>query len=91
MPIDSRDKRASTISIIPAIYIMPDPDGTISQADRQQLAYAYCGIAAAFEIMKRFVRAVISGRAPRAVLGSARGPRAAIALRKPGAEYNPLR
>ena len=91
MPIDSRDKRASAISIYPAIYIMPDPDGAISQADRQHLAYAYCGIAAGFALIVRFIRAVLSGRAPGAVWGSLRGPRAAITLRKPVADFNPLK
>ena len=91
MSLDSRDKRASAISIIPATYIMPDPDGTILQADRQQLAYAYRGITAAVALVQRFIRAMLSGMAPGTVWGSLRGPRATIALRKPGADFNPLR
>lgn len=47
MAIDTRNKRASAIgidSIRPHVY--PNPDGSLNQADRQQIAYKYSGILA---------------------------------------------
>ena len=48
MAIDSRDKRASAIAfVLPFIAIGATPDGDItSEADRQQMAWSYRGIAA---------------------------------------------
>lgn len=48
MAVDDRDKRASAIGIgQPTVPILPNPDADDeSQADRQQLAYAYAGILA---------------------------------------------
>lgn len=47
MAVDSRSKRASSVQILMPWVIAPVlPDGTISQADRQHIAYAYSGILA---------------------------------------------
>lgn len=47
MAVDTRDKRASCLGIAgtPA-FVAHNPDGSFSQADRQQAAYAYRGILA---------------------------------------------
>lgn len=45
--LDTRNKRGSAIGfdqMRPGIY--PNPDGTLGQADRQQIAYKYPGILA---------------------------------------------
>lgn len=43
--IDSREKRASAIGLMrPWMLVLPAPDGTISQADRQQVDFSYSGI-----------------------------------------------
>jgi hypothetical protein len=47
MPLDSRNKRASALGIgLAALVVLPAPDGTVVQADRQQVAYCYAGISA---------------------------------------------
>ena len=47
MPIDSRNKRFSLLGLAMAsLAVLPAPDATIDQADRQQLAYCYSGILA---------------------------------------------
>ena len=47
MAVDTRNKRASAISIgLPWRGLLPEPDGTIDQADRQQVALVYVGILA---------------------------------------------
>lgn len=47
MAIDTREKRAAAIMAgLPFIVITPLADGTISAADRQQMAHVYPGIAA---------------------------------------------
>ena len=51
MPIDSRDKRASAISVtLPWRGMLPVPDGTLVQGDRQQVALMYRGILASAAI-----------------------------------------
>lgn len=48
MPIDTRNKRASAIfPLLPFRGMLPAPDGTIGQADRQQVVFLYAGILAA--------------------------------------------
>lgn len=45
MPIDSRDKRASSLLVgLPFGRVFPVPDGTITEADFEQEAYLYRGI-----------------------------------------------
>lgn len=45
--LDTRNKRASAIAFdVRWGHIYPNPDGTISDADRQQIAYKYPGISA---------------------------------------------
>lgn len=45
--LDTRNKRGSAIGIdFPWVHIYPNPDGSISQLDRQQIAYKYEGISA---------------------------------------------
>ena len=47
MAVDSRNKRASVLGFgLAALLVMPAPDGTIDQADRQHVAYSYPGITA---------------------------------------------
>ncbi len=46
--LDTRAKRASAIGIdSPTLHVYPNPDGTISQTDRQQIAWKYPAISAA--------------------------------------------
>lgn len=52
MAVDSRQKRTSMISLgrrLPWFrrFTLPVPDGTIGDADKQQLVHMYSGIAAA--------------------------------------------
>lgn len=50
MPVDTRDKRASVLGLAVATFalVLPNPDGAaLTQADRQQTAFSYAGIAAA--------------------------------------------
>ena len=45
--LDSRSKRASSVSILLAFVLAPVlPDGTIGQGDRQHIAWSYSGILA---------------------------------------------
>ncbi len=45
--MNTANKRASAIGIALAVrLVLPVPDGTIDQADRQQVAYSYAGILA---------------------------------------------
>ena len=45
--LDTREKRASGVHVsLPWRGLLPLPDGTVSQADRQQTATFYAGIAA---------------------------------------------
>ena len=47
MPVDSRDKRSSAINVgSPWRALLPVPDGTIGQADRQHVPFMYRGITA---------------------------------------------
>jgi hypothetical protein len=47
MAVDSRSKRASSVSIMLPFVLAPVlPDGTIAQADRQHIAFSYSGILA---------------------------------------------
>lgn len=46
MAVDTRDKRASVLGLgLASLLVVPSP-GTITQPDRQQVAYCYRGIAA---------------------------------------------
>jgi hypothetical protein len=45
--MNTRNKRASALGIgLAALVVLPAPDATIAQADRQQVAYSYAGISA---------------------------------------------
>lgn len=45
--MDTRNKRASALGFaLAALVILPAPDATVSQDDRQQAAFSYSGIAA---------------------------------------------
>lgn len=47
MALDSRNRRASALGIgLAALVVLPAPDGTITQADRQHVAFCYAGIEA---------------------------------------------
>lgn len=47
MAIDTATKRASAINVgMPALRLLPIPDGTVGQADRQHVALLYGGILA---------------------------------------------
>ena len=47
MALDTANKRGSAISTAREwIVVLPQPDGAISQADRQQIAWVYAGILA---------------------------------------------
>lgn len=46
--LDTRSKRASSVQIlVPALTAPVLPDGTLSQGDRQHIAWSYSGILAA--------------------------------------------
>ena len=48
MAIDTRNRRASAIGLGLAVtLVLPAPDGAVTAADRQQVAYAYAGLTAA--------------------------------------------
>jgi hypothetical protein len=56
MALDSRNKRGSALGIgLAALVVLPAPDGAIAQADRQQAAYSYAGIAAGALFTYNFV------------------------------------
>jgi hypothetical protein len=60
MPIDSRDKRSSAIMPnLPWRNMLPAPDGSWNQADRQHVALMYRGIlaggAAAAVTLRKFM------------------------------------
>lgn len=44
--LDTRNKRGSAINIDRCARLWPNPDGTVGQADRQQVAFKYAGILA---------------------------------------------
>lgn len=45
--MDTRNKRASALGVgLAFALVLPAPDGTVEQADRQQTAYSYAGISA---------------------------------------------
>lgn len=47
MALDTRNKRASAFGWgLACCLVLPNPDGTIDAADRQQVALCYAGIAA---------------------------------------------
>jgi hypothetical protein len=47
MAVDTRNKRASVIGIAAVLAaVLPAPDATVAQADRQHVAYCYSGIEA---------------------------------------------
>lgn len=61
--MDTRSKRASSVNILLSMTLAPVlPDGTISQADRQHIAWSYSGITAA--------DAVVGIRSKHGLLGS---------------------
>ena len=48
MPVDTRDKRNSAIYLTqPWRSMIPNPDATVSQPDRQHVPWLYSGITAA--------------------------------------------
>lgn len=54
--INTRNKRASAIGLaFTALSILPAPDGAVSQADRQQVAYTYAGLSAGQLIVYDFI------------------------------------
>lgn len=43
--MDTRNKRASAVGFaLATLLVLPAPDGTVVQADRQHVSYAYAGI-----------------------------------------------
>ncbi len=49
--MDSRNKRASALGFaLAALVILPAPDATVIQGDRQQVAFSYAGINAGVAI-----------------------------------------
>jgi hypothetical protein len=44
--VDTRDKRASAMNVGGTDLVLPNPDGTISDADRAHLAGVYRGLTA---------------------------------------------
>ena len=47
MALDTRNKRASVLGVtLVALVILPAPDASMAQADRQQVAVCYAGISA---------------------------------------------
>ena len=44
--LDTRSKRASSVSILGLLLAPPLPDGAIGQGDRQHIAFSYSGILA---------------------------------------------
>lgn len=47
MAVDTATKRASVLGFtLAARLVLPIPDGTIGQADRQHVAYSYAGLTA---------------------------------------------
>ncbi len=45
--LDTAAKRSSAVGIAqPYVFLMPTPDGSVSQADRQDIAFSYSGILA---------------------------------------------
>lgn len=67
--MNTTNKRASAIGIGLAIrLVLPVPDASIAQADRQQVAYSYAGIRAdALSVLKICSTAVVSLNPVRAV------------------------
>lgn len=61
MAVDTKDKRASVAQELGGLFIeiLPDPDGTIDQGDRQQTAVCYRGILAAIIPVVATVRDII--------------------------------
>jgi hypothetical protein len=52
MAIDTRSKRSSAVNVgSPWRSLYPAPDGTVAQADRQQIALLYSGILAAAPVI----------------------------------------
>ena len=57
--IDTQAKRMSVIGLnMPVPSLLPEPDGTISDADRQHLLWLYSGIAIA-EIVRKVIEFVV--------------------------------
>ncbi len=52
MAVDTKQKRASAIGVRWAwLPILPDADGSVSQADRQDVAFTYTGILSASPVV----------------------------------------
>jgi len=60
MAIDTAAKRVSATSVMAPGRILPFPDATIGQADRQTVAYSYGGILAAAAVISAFLHEKIS-------------------------------
>lgn len=45
--VDTRNKRASALGFaLAALVVLPAPDATVDQADRQHVAFSYAGLSA---------------------------------------------
>jgi hypothetical protein len=78
--VDTRNKRASIIGYALPMGVFPNPDGTIDQADRQQIAFLYPGILAAeLALASGLVTATITLRQPEPTL-TLRQPEPVIVL-----------
>ena len=61
MAIDTRSRRASVLGLALAAQLtLPLVDGAVGTADRQHLAYCYCGIASSVEVTADFTLVVES-------------------------------
>ena len=61
MALDTKQKRSSAIGInLPFVVLFPDPDGAVSQADRQDVGYSYAGILAAGAVIGQISRILLA-------------------------------
>lgn len=61
--LDSRSKRASSVQILSPWIVSPvSPDGTISQGNRQHIAWMYSGLADLEIYISRYRFEVTGGR-----------------------------
>ena len=51
MAVDTRDKRASALTLVWGRLVLPLADATVDQGDRQHVAFCYRGIAATSSIV----------------------------------------
>lgn len=62
MAVDTRNKRASSIGVGNVMTIFPNPDGAITQPDRQQSARTYSGVQASGGVTPPPGPTAVSGR-----------------------------